>query len=48
MRDYLLQSSVCLHVNYADLPFTADRERLYFEDRVKILFFRHGTVWQQN
>lgn len=26
MRDYLVQSSVCLHVNYADLPFQADRD----------------------
>ena len=26
MRDYLIQTSVQLHVNFADLPFTADRD----------------------
>lgn len=48
MRDYLLQSSVCLHVNYADLPFNADRDESIAQrvtDRVSTALERAGDAY---
>lgn len=48
MRDYLLQSSVCLHVNYADLPFKADRDESLAQrvtERVSTALERAGDAY---
>ncbi len=48
MRDYLLQSSVCLHVNYADVPFQADRDETLAQrvtERVSTALERAGDAY---
>ena len=48
MRDYYLSSVVHLHVNYADLPFRADRDEQIAQsvtDRISMALGRAGDVY---
>lgn len=48
MKDYLLQTSVCLHVNFADLPFNADKDETTAQrvtERVSTALERAGDAY---